>query len=104
MRECGLLHVTDPSLSSPRLEFSLYDDYESTLPLEPDFMVNSPLTDLRETSLPFAAPSLPSILRDTTEGVLHLLSSSPLPFAQCTGLEIGAVSYTHLTLPTKRIV
>ena len=86
-------------------------------------MADSPLTGLGEvivhslTSLPFIAPSLPSTLRDTTDGVLHLLSSSPLPLTQCTGLEIGeslvgdascvednSVSYTHLTLPTKRIV
>jgi len=89
------LHETDPSPSSPRLEVSLYDDYESSLPLEPDFMADSPLTSLGEvivhslTFLPFVALSLPSTLRDPTEGVLHLLSSFPLPLAQCTGLEIG---------------
>ena len=33
MRECGLLHETDPNLASPRLEVSLYEDYESSLPL-----------------------------------------------------------------------
>jgi len=94
MRETGLLHETDPSPSSPKLEVSLYDDYESSLPLEPDFMANSPLTGLEKvivcslTSSLFIAPSLPSTLRDTTKGVLHLLFSSPLPLAQCTGLEI----------------
>ena len=34
MREFGLLHETDPSLPIPTLESSLYDDYESFLPLE----------------------------------------------------------------------
>jgi len=33
MRELSLLHETDPSISSSRLEASLYEDYESlTLP------------------------------------------------------------------------
>jgi len=36
MRECDPLHKTDPSPSSIRLEVSLYDDYESFLPLELD--------------------------------------------------------------------
>ena len=48
MRECGLLHETDPSSSSPRLEISLYDDYESSLSLEPDFMAHTPLSGLEE--------------------------------------------------------
>ena len=34
MREFGLLHETNPCLSIPRLESSLYDDYESSLLLE----------------------------------------------------------------------
>ena len=65
MRETGLLHETDPSQSSLRLEVSLNDDYELSLPLEPDY---EPLTGLAEvivrslTSLPFVAPSLPSTL------------------------------------------
>jgi len=33
MREFGLLHNTNPSLLIPRLESSLYDDYEYSLPL-----------------------------------------------------------------------
>jgi len=95
MRETGLLHETAPSPCFPQLEVSLYDDYEYSFPLEPDFMADSSLTGLGEvlvcslTSLPFIALSLPSTLTDTTEGVLHLLSSSALPLAQCTGLEIG---------------
>ena len=94
MRECGLLHETDPSPSSPRLEFSLYDDYDSSLPLEPDFMVDSPLTGIKEVidlplpSSPFVAPSLSSTSRDTTKGVLRLLSF-PLPVAQYTRLKMG---------------
>jgi len=77
MRETSLLHETDPSSSSPRLEVSLYDDYESSLPLELDFIADSPLINLGKvivrslTSLQFIAPSLPSTLTDTTEGVLH---------------------------------
>ena len=34
MNEFGLLHETDPSLPFSRLEASLYDDCESSLPLE----------------------------------------------------------------------
>ena len=34
IREFSLLHETDPSLPIPRLESSLYDDYESSFPLE----------------------------------------------------------------------
>ena len=43
VREYDLLHENNPSPSSPRLEVSLFDDYESSLPLEPNFMINSPL-------------------------------------------------------------
>ena len=46
MRECDLLHVTDLSPSSPRLTVSLNDVYASSLPLELDFMVDSPSTNL----------------------------------------------------------
>ena len=94
MRECGLLHVTDPSPSSFRLEVSIYDDYESSLPLEPTFMTDSPLSDPEEvidsplTSLPFVALSLSSTHRDTIDGVLCLLFF-PLSLAQCIGLEMG---------------
>ena len=77
MRECGLLHATDPSPSSSRLEVSIYNDYESSLPLEPTFMIDSPLSDPEEvidpplTSLPFVTSSLSSTPRDTTESVLR---------------------------------
>jgi len=94
MRECGLLHETDPSLSSSKPEVSLYDDYESSFPLEPNFMIDLPFTTLAEvidsplTSLSIVTPSLPSTPKDTVEGVLRLLSSH-LSLAQCTGLEMG---------------
>jgi len=86
MRECDLLHEIDPSPSSPRLKVSLYDDYESSLPLEHKFMIDSPLIDLAEvidpslTYLSIVAPSLPTTPRDTTEGVLSLCVS-PFPLA-----------------------
>jgi len=63
MREFGLLHETDPSLPIPRLESSLYDDYESSLPLESNIVDDEPLTDLKEvfdpplTCSPLVAPS-----------------------------------------------
>jgi len=94
MRECGISYETDPSLSSSRLEVILYDDCESSLRLEPDLVIDSPLTSLEEvidhplTFLPFVAPFLPNIPRDTTEDVLRLFSS-PLPLAQRKRLEIS---------------
>jgi len=68
MREYGLLHEIDPSLSIPRLESSLDDDYKSFLPLKSNVVDDAPLTDLEQvfdpllTSLPllvhpFLAPS-----------------------------------------------
>jgi len=63
MREFGLLYETDPCLPIPRLESSLYDDYESSLPLESNIVDDAPLTDLEEvfnpplTCLPLVAPS-----------------------------------------------
>ena len=86
MRECVLLCEIDPSPSSPRLEVSFYDDYESSFPLKPNFMVDLPLTGLEKVINPplpsssFIAPSLSSTPRDTTKHVLILLSSS-LPLA-----------------------
>ena len=44
IREFGLLHETDPTLPIPRLESSLYDDYESSLPLESNIVDDAPLT------------------------------------------------------------
>jgi len=79
-RESGLLYETNPSPSSPRLEISLYDDYESSLPLESTFINITSSIDLGEPVDPLLAPSLiapslPSTPRDTTKGTLHLLSS-----------------------------
>ena len=84
IRECGLLHKTDPNPSSPRLEVSLYDDYESSLPLESSFIDVRLSIDLGKVFDPpltpssLVAPSLPSKPRDITGGVLSLLST-PLP-------------------------
>ena len=94
MRETGLLHETNPSPSSPRLEVSFYDDCESFLSLEPTFVIDSHVTNLEEVIdpplifVPLVASSLSSTLRDTTEGVLCFLSC-PFPVAQCMGLEMG---------------
>ena len=66
-REFGLLRETDPSLPVPKLECNLYDDYESCLPLESNFVDDAPLTDLEEvfdpplTSSPLVAPSFLAI-------------------------------------------
>jgi len=56
--DCGPLHETNPSLPFSKLKASLYDDCDSSLPLESNFVYNTPLTDLEEafdpplTSLP----------------------------------------------------
>ena len=42
MRECGLLHETDPSLPFLRLVASLYDDCESSIPLESTVVDDAP--------------------------------------------------------------
>jgi len=46
MRECGLMHKTIPSLSFPKLEYGLYDDYESFLPLDSNVVDDAHLTEL----------------------------------------------------------
>jgi len=46
MTECGVFHEIDPSLSSPIVEVNLYDDYESSPPLEPNCNVHTPFTGL----------------------------------------------------------
>jgi len=48
MRKCGLLHGTDPSLSFPRLESSLYDDYESSFVLWSNLVDGTPSTNQEE--------------------------------------------------------
>jgi len=67
MTEFGLLHETDRSLPISRFESSLYDDYESSFPLESNVVNNAPLTDLDEVfnpplaSLPLIAPYFSNI-------------------------------------------
>jgi len=66
MSEFGLLHETDPSIPFPRLESSLYNDWESFLPLVTNVVDHAPLTDLEElfnpplASSPLVAPSFSS--------------------------------------------
>jgi len=85
MREFGLLHETDPSLPIPRLKYSLYDDYESSLPIESNVVDDAPLTDLVEvvdpplTSLSLVPPSFFNTLVTTSVGDSTLLS---LPFLE----------------------
>jgi len=103
MRECSLLHQTDPSLPFPRLEARLYDDCESFFPLKSNVVSDAPLTDLEEvfdpplTPLTFVALSFSSTPMDTSVSDSILLAS-PLPLAQCTGLEIGETSWMMLVL------
>ena len=94
IRECGLLHGTEPNLSFPSLEVSLCDDCESSLPLESSFVDDTPSTNLEEvfepplTSSSVVAPSSPSTPIGTTVSALTLLAS-PLPLAKCTRLAMG---------------
>ena len=48
VREFSLLHEIAPSLPSLRPKASLYDDYESSLPLQSDFIDEAPSTNLEE--------------------------------------------------------
>jgi len=98
MRESDLLSEIDPSLTSLILKVRLYDDYESSLPLESNFVDNAPLPDLEElydsplTSLPFVALSSSSTLIATSVSDLTLVVSAlpfPLPLTQCMELEMG---------------
>ena len=92
MREFGLSHEIDPNLPFAGLEASLYNDGESSHPLESNVVDNAPLTDLEGvfdsplTSFPFVAPSFSSTRMDTSVSDLTLLAS-PFPLAQCMGLE-----------------
>jgi len=94
MRECILLHETNPNLASLKLEVSLYEDCESSLPLESSFVNDIPYTDLEEvpdsplTSSSLVTLSSTSTPVGTTVSALTL-HASPLPLAQCTGLEMG---------------
>jgi len=97
MREFGLLHETDPSLPSSKLEATLFNDCESSLPLESDFVDDAHLInpnvelDPPLTSLLLIAPSFSNTPIDTIVSDLALLAS-PLPLAQCIGLEMGDFS------------
>ena len=48
MSEFSLLHETNPRLPFRRLESSLYDDCESSLPLESNVVDDAPSTNLEE--------------------------------------------------------
>ena len=90
MREFGLLHNTHPSLPIPRLDSSLFDYYESSLPLESNIIDDAPLTDLGEVfdpslaSLPLSAPSFSSTPVVTGVSDSTLLAS-PFPLASAQG-------------------
>jgi len=92
MRKSGLLIEMHLSMPLLRLEVSLYDDYESSLPLECNFVDNVALTYLQQmfdpllTSLLFVALSCSSTSIPTNVGDLTLLAS-PLSLTQCTRLE-----------------
>jgi len=96
MREFGLLHETDPSLPIPRFECSLCDDCGSFLPLKSNVVDDASLTDLEEvfdpplSSLPLVALSFSNTLVATSVSNSTFLAS-PLPLAQCTGLEMGEI-------------
>ena len=97
MRKFSLLCDTDHSLPFLKSEASLYDDYQSSLPLGPSFVDDASLTALEEVFDPhftfssFVALSFSSTPIDATINALTLLFSS-LPLAQCTGLEMGKPS------------
>ena len=94
MREFVSLHEIDPSLPIPKLECSLYDDYESSLPLESSVVDDASLTDLEEvfdpplTYSPLVAPSFSRTPASTSISDLTLFAP-PLPLALRTGLEMG---------------
>jgi len=60
MSMCDLLHKTNPSLPFPRLESDLYDDCESSVPLESNV-------------LDYAALTGPEEVFDTPLTIYHLL-------------------------------
>ena len=83
MWEFGLLHETVPSLLSSRLEASLFDDCESSFPLEFDFIHDTHLTNLKEefgppvTSSPLVAyPFLAHLLILSLATWLYLILPS----------------------------
>ena len=80
------MHETDPSLPIPKLESSLYDDCDSSLPLESNVVDDVASTDLDKvfdlplTSLPLVPPSFSSNPIATSISDSTLLAS-PLPLA-----------------------
>jgi len=84
MREFGLMSETYPSLPFLRFKVSLYDDCESSLPLESNFINNAALANLEEvffllvTYCPFVALSSSSTPIATSISELTLLASPPL--------------------------
>ena len=48
IRECSLLHMTNPSLSSLILKVSLCGYHQSSLLVESNIVMNTPLTNLKE--------------------------------------------------------
>ena len=88
---------SDPSLPSPVLKVSYYDDCESFVPLKSDFVDDAHFTDLDKvfdpplTSSPFITPSFSSTPMNTTNSDLTLVAST-LALAQCTWLEMGESS------------
>ena len=89
------MHETDRSLPIPRLESSLYDDYESFL--LPDVVDDTSLTDLEEvfnpplTSLPLVTSSFSSIPVATNFDDSTLLASPP-PFSSVHEVKMGETS------------
>jgi len=81
MRECNLLHETNPSLHFPKLEASLYNNCDSSLPLESNVADDTPLTDLEVfdlplTSLPIVALFFSGTPMHTSVSDLTLLAST----------------------------
>jgi len=81
IRECGLLHVTNLSLPFPILEASLYDDSETSLPLDSNVVDNAPLSGLEKvfdpplTSFSLVAPSFSGTPTASSVSALTLLAS-----------------------------
>ena len=103
IREFDLLHETDHNVPIRRLESSLYDDYESFIPIESNVVNDAPLTDLEAvfdpplTSYhlllhPFLATPVATRVSDLT------LLAYPLPLAQCTGLEMDEISRGNVSV------
>jgi len=86
MREFGFFYETNPSLPISRLDSSLYDDYESSLPLESNIGDDAPFTDLEKVFdppliySPLVAPSSSSTPIGTSTNDSTLLDS-PFPLA-----------------------